>query len=277
MRLLTFSFQNQTHAGALRGDEILPLPWADLKPAAYAGYDAIVEAAAAAQPIPLAEVVVQAPIRRPGKIIAVGLNYRDHCLEQGLTPPDRPTLFTKFSTSVNRPGGEIRWDPGLTQSVDYEAELAVVIGRPGSRISVEQAYEYVFGYTCLNDITARDLQRMDKQWVRGKSLDTFCPCGPVVVCTDEMPDPHGRRIRSWVNGELRQDSNTDQLIHNVADLIAFCSQAFTLEPGDIITTGTPGGVGEHRQPQAFLRPGDEIVVEIDGIGRLVNHVGPYLS
>ncbi len=277
MRLLTFRYHTDTHAGLLQDAHIYPLPWPDLIGALQSGMSAIREAAAAAQPIPLASVTLEAPIRRPGKIIAVGLNYLDHCLEQNLTPPERPTLFTKFSTSVLRPGGEIRWDPALTQKVDYEAELAVVIGHTARRVPVEHAYDYVFGYTCLNDVTARDLQKSDGQWVRGKSLDTFSPFGPIVVTADELADPHGLRISAWVNDELRQDSNTNQLVHNIPALIAFCSAAFTLEPGDIITTGTPGGVGVFRDPPVFLAPGDRVAIEIEGIGRLENVAGPYLS
>jgi 2-keto-4-pentenoate hydratase/2-oxohepta-3-ene-1,7-dioic acid hydratase in catechol pathway len=253
------------------------LPWSNVGDALKAGWAEVRRALDAAQIIPLAQVTILAPILRPGKIVAVGLNYLDHCLEQGKTPPDRPTLFTKFTTAITPPGGEIRWDPNLTQMVDYEAELAVVIGRTAYRISEENAYDHVAGYTCLNDVTARDLQRMDKQWVRGKSLDTFAPMGPVLVTPEELPDPHNLDIKCWVNGELRQDSNTNQLIHTVPKLIAFCSQTFTLEPGDIITTGTPGGVGVFRDPPTFLQPGDEITVEIEQIGQLHNRVGPYLS
>ncbi len=277
MRLLTFRYQDDVMAGLLLGDDVLPLPWPDVKALIESGLEQAVESAAAAQPIPLSDVSLLAPILKPGKIVAIGLNYLDHCLEQGKTPPERPTIFTKFSTSVNHPGGEIRWDPGLTQQVDYEAELAVVIGKRAYRIREEDAYDYVAGYTCLNDVTARDLQRSDKQWVRGKSLDTFAPMGPVLVTSDELPDPHQLAIRCWVNGDLRQESNTDQLIHTVPKLIAFCSRAFTLEPGDIITTGTPGGVGVYREPPLFLKPGDEIVVAIEGIGELTNRVGPYLT
>ena len=276
MRLLTFRYQNDVMAGVLSGEKVLPLPWPDVKALVESGLESASEAAAAAAAIPLAEVTLLAPLLRPGKIVAIGLNYLDHCLEQGKTPPERPTIFTKFSTAVNHPGGEIRWDPSLTQKVDYEAELAVVIGKRAYRVSEEDAYDYVAGYTCLNDVSARDLQRGDKQWVRGKSLDTFAPMGPVLVTADELPDPHGLAIRCWVNGELRQESNTDQLIHTVPKLIAFCSHAFTLEPGDIITTGTPGGVGVYSEPPVFLKPGDEIVVEIESIGRLQNRVGPYL-
>jgi 2-keto-4-pentenoate hydratase/2-oxohepta-3-ene-1,7-dioic acid hydratase in catechol pathway len=276
MRLLTFRYQNDVMAGVLSGEKVLPLPWPDVKALVESGLESASEAAAAAAAIPLAEVTLLAPLLRPGKIVAIGLNYLDHCLEQGKTPPERPTIFTKFSTAVNHPGGEIRWDPSLTQMVDYEAELAVVIGKRAYRVSEEDAYDYVAGYTCLNDVSARDLQRGDKQWVRGKSLNTFAPMGPVLVTADELPDPHGLAIRCWVNGELRQESNTDQLIHTVPKLIAFCSHAFTLEPGDIITTGTPGGVGVYSEPPVFLKPGDEIVVEIESIGRLQNRVGPYL-
>lgn len=276
MRLLTFRYQNDVMAGVLEGENVLPLPWPDVKSLIESGMDAATEAAAAAQAIPLADVSLLAPILKPGKIVAIGLNYLDHCLEQGKTPPERPTIFTKFPTAVNHPGGAIRWDPSLTQMVDYEAELAVIIGKQAYRVSEEDAYDYVAGYTCLNDVTARDLQRSDKQWVRGKSLDTFAPMGPVMVTADELPDPHGLAIRCWVNGELRQESNTDQLIHTVPRLIAFCSHAFTLEPGDIITTGTPGGVGVYGDPPVFLKPGDEIIIEIASIGRLQNSVGPYL-
>lgn len=276
MRLLTFRRHDETHAGLLVNDRVLPLPWSDLLGAIQAGASAIRAAAAAASPVFLHEVNVQAPVRRPGKIIAVGLNYLDHCQEQNLTPPERPTLFTKFTTSTIAPGEAIRWDAALTQQVDYEAELAVIIGQTARRVPAATAYDYVFGYTCLDDVTARDLQKGDGQWVRGKSLDSFCPWGPVVVTTDELPDPHGLPIRTWVNGELRQNSNTNQLIHTVPALIAFCSAAFTLEPGDVITTGTPGGVGLYRNPPAFLQPGDQVVVEIEMIGRLENPIGPYL-
>ncbi len=277
MRLVTFRTQDGTRAGLVRDELVFPLPWPDVGAAIPAGFAAILAAADAVAPLPLAEVTLLAPILRPGKIVAVGLNYRDHCEEQNLPPPERPTLFAKFTTAITHPEAEIRWDPAVTQQVDYEAELAVIIGRTARRVSAATAYDYVFGYTCLNDITARDLQKADGQWVRSKSLDTFCPLGPVVVTADELPDPHGLRIQTWVNGELRQDSNTDQLIHNVPALIAFCAAAFTLEPGDIITTGTPGGVGLYRQPPSFLQPGDQVEVAIERIGRLCNRIGPYLA
>jgi len=276
MRLITFRHNQKTMAGVLQDDCIKPLPWPDVGAAIVAGLETI-SPSPNATAIPLQEVQLMAPVLKPGKIIAIGLNYLDHCLEQGKTPPERPTIFTKFNTAVNHPDGVIRWDPTLTQKVDYEAELAVIIGKRAYRVAAEDAYDYVAGYTCLNDVTARDLQRSDKQWVRGKSLDTFAPIGPVMVTADALPDPHALDIRCWVNGELRQHSNTRQLIHTVPKLIAFCSQAFTLDPGDIITTGTPGGVGVYREPPVFLKPGDEIIVEIEKIGRLRNTVGPYLK
>jgi 2-keto-4-pentenoate hydratase/2-oxohepta-3-ene-1,7-dioic acid hydratase in catechol pathway len=218
----------------------------------------------------LADVELVAPVPRPGKIVAVGVNYRDHASEQSREPPDHPVLFAKLPTSVTGPGTDVRWDPGLTQAVDLEAELAVVIGHRCRRVSESEALEYVGGYTCLNDVTARDLQYSDKQFVRGKSLDTFCPMGPWLVTPDEVGDPQALRIRSSVNSEVMQEASTADMIFGVAALVSFCSQAFTLEPGDVIATGTPSGVGWFREPKKLLKDGDEIVVEIDGIGRLVN-------
>ena len=210
------------------------------------------------------------PIERPGKIVCVGVNYRAHAAEQNREPPDHPVLFAKFPTAFIRDGEEVVWDPELTQAVDFEAELAVVIGRACRRVSAAEALDYVAGYTCLNDVSARDLQYSDKQFVRGKSLDTFAPIGPWVVTPDEVGDPGTLAIRCLVNGEVMQDSNTNDLIFNVPYLISFCSQAFTLEPGDVIATGTPSGVGWFREPQRMLKDGDEVVVEIERIGRLTN-------
>ncbi len=214
------------------------------------------------------DVELLSPIPRPGKVVAVGLNYRDHAAEGGREAPEAPVLFAKFPTAVIGPDAEIRWDPALTQAVDFEAELAVVIGRACRRVSAAAALDHVLGYTCLNDVTARDLQFADKQFVRAKSLDTFCPMGPAVVTPDEVPDPQALAIRCLVNGEVMQEASTADMIHGVADLVAFCSQAFTLEPGDVIATGTPSGVGWYRDPKRLLHAGDEVVVEIDSIGRL---------
>jgi 2-keto-4-pentenoate hydratase/2-oxohepta-3-ene-1,7-dioic acid hydratase in catechol pathway len=218
----------------------------------------------------LADVELVAPVPRPGKIVAVGVNYREHASEQSREPPDHPVLFAKLPTSVTGPGSDVRWDPRLTQAVDLEGELAVVIGRRCRRVAESEALEHVGGYTCLNDVTARDLQYADKQFVRGKSLDTFCPMGPWLVTADEIADPQQLRLRSFVNGEPMQDASTADMIFGVAALVSFCSQAFTLEPCDVIATGTPSGVGWFREPKQLLRDGDEMVVEIDGIGRLAN-------
>jgi 2-keto-4-pentenoate hydratase/2-oxohepta-3-ene-1,7-dioic acid hydratase in catechol pathway len=211
-----------------------------------------------------------APIPRPGKIVAVGLNYMDHCREQNIKPPDKPLIFAKFPSSVTGPHTLIEWDPALTGAVDYEAELAVIIGKQARRVSPEQALRYVFGYTCANDVTARDLQNGDGQWTRGKSLDTFCPLGPVVVTADEIEHPQALAIHCEVNGQRLQDSSTSEMIFDVKTIIAYASQAFSLYPGDILLTGTPHGVGYHREPRISLHDGDTVAVEIERIGRLEN-------
>lgn len=230
-------------------------------------------AAAAADPsagVPLDEVRLLAPVPAPGKIVAIGRNYADHVAEEGADAPAAPLIFAKFPSSVIGPGGEVRWDPGLTAQVDYEAELAVVIGRPASRVAEEDALGYVLGYTCLNDVSARDLQFGDGQWVRGKSLDTFCPMGPWLVTPDELGDPGDLRITCTLNGVTVQDDRTSSMFHGVARLISYCSQAFTLLPGDVIATGSPAGVGIFRTPPLLLADGDVMVVSIEGIGDLVN-------
>ena len=220
--------------------------------------------------IPLREAKLLAPVPRPGKILAVGLNYRSHAEEQHREPPDHPVIFAKLPTAVVGPDSEVRWSPGLTQAVDCEVELAVVIGRTCRRVESAEALDFVAGYTCLNDVTARDLQYSDRQFVRGKSLDTFCPLGPWLVTADEIPDPQVLGLSCRVNGEVRQRSSTADMIFGVAELIAFCSQAFTLEPGDVIATGTPAGVGWFREPKLLLHDGDEVEVEIERIGILRN-------
>jgi 2-keto-4-pentenoate hydratase/2-oxohepta-3-ene-1,7-dioic acid hydratase in catechol pathway len=219
---------------------------------------------------PLESLKLLAPIPNPSKIIAIGLNYRDHAREQGTAIPDRPIIFAKFPTSVIGPGDVITWDPALTERVDYEAELGFVVGKTARNVRPEDAYDYIAGYTCVNDVSARDLQFGDKQWVRGKSLDTFCPIGPALVTVDEIPDPHQLAIRAVLNGQVMQDSNTRELIFGVPELLSFISRAFTLLPGDVVATGTPHGVGVFRDPPVFLKDGDKIVIEVEGIGRLEN-------
>lgn len=220
--------------------------------------------------IALDQLTLLSPVPRPGKVVAVGLNYREHAAEGGRETPPEPVLFAKFTSSIVGHGADITWDPGLTAAVDFEAELAVVIGRPARLVTEADALEHVLGYTCLNDVSARDLQFADKQFVRAKSLDTFTPMGPALVTADEIPDPQALGIRCLVNGEVMQESSTAHMVHGVAALIAFCSRAFTLEPGDIIATGTPSGVGWFRDPKRMLRGGDQVIVEIERVGRLVN-------
>jgi 2-keto-4-pentenoate hydratase/2-oxohepta-3-ene-1,7-dioic acid hydratase in catechol pathway len=211
-----------------------------------------------------------APVPRPGKVVAIGRNYREHAAEEGVDPPTAPLIFAKWPSSVIGHGAEIRWDPGLTGQVDYEAELAVVIGRRARNVGIDEALDHVLGYTCLDDVSARDLQFGDGQWVRGKSLDTFCPMGPWIVTTDEIVDPQRLAIRCLVDGEILQDSHTSQMYFTVAEVVSYCSRSFTLEPGDVIATGTPSGVGAFRKPPRFLRDGERVTVEIEGIGALEN-------
>jgi 2-keto-4-pentenoate hydratase/2-oxohepta-3-ene-1,7-dioic acid hydratase in catechol pathway len=211
------------------------------------------------------------PIGRPGKIIAVGLNYRDHADEATVTPPTSPILFAKWTTCLIGPDQPIVIPEGIDE-VDWEAELAVVIGRTAQNVHIDDALDFVRGYTCMNDVSARRVQRDDGQWTRAKSFDTFGPIGPREVPAQEIPDPQVLNIRARVNGEIMQDSNTGQMIFSVAHLIAFISAGITLEPGDVITTGTPNGVGAFRATPVFLQPGDRVDVEIDGIGTLSNPV-----
>lgn len=221
---------------------------------------------------PLSRVRIAPLIENPGKIVCIGLNYADHCREQNFDIPTSMILFAKFPTAITGPGNPITWPQESSQQVDYEAELGVIIGRTARNVREEEALEYVAGYTIVNDVSARDVQFADEQWVRGKSFDTFCPIGPYLVTPDEVPDPHRLKIRCWVNGELRQDSNTNQMIFKVPEAIAFISKTCTLLPGDVICTGTPDGVGNFRKPPVFLKPGDLVEIEIEGLGRLSNPV-----
>jgi len=217
------------------------------------------------------DVELLAPVPRPAKLICIGLNYRDHAAESKMPVPTSPITFSKYVTSVQRPGGPIVL-PSTSTQVDYEAELAVVIGRRAKHVSREDAYGYVLGYTNLNDVSARDFQFADKQWQRGKSCDTFAPMGPAIVTSDEIPDPNALRIALRLNGQTMQDSSTEQLIFKVDELVAFLSETVTLEPGDVIATGTPPGVGFARTPPVFLKPGDLVEVEVERLGVLSNPV-----
>src|SRR6185437_16911978 len=210
------------------------------------------------------------PIDRPGKIVCVGLNYRDHAEEQGAALPEAPLLFAKFTTSLIGPGDPIVIPPIVTKC-DYEAELGVVLGATVRQVSRENALEAVAGYAVVNDVSARDLQFADGQWTRGKSPDTFCPVGPLVP-RDEVPDPQALGIRAILNGETMQDSTTANMVFGVAEIIEYITRTITLEPGDLIATGTPAGVGAFRKPAVWMKSGDEITIEIDGVGTLTNPV-----
>lgn len=211
------------------------------------------------------------PVGDPQKIICIGQNYRDHCLEQNQPFPERAIIFAKFPSALIGPGAPIVL-PRISEKVDYEAELAFVIGKRARHVAEADAREYVAGYMCLNDVSARDIQFGDKQWVRGKTFDTFAPTGPMLVTADEIPDPHNLDISLTLNGNTMQKSNTSNLIFGVDHLVAYLSAVVTLEPGDIVTTGTPGGVGIFRDPPVLLKPGDEVSVTIQGLGTLTNPV-----
>ena len=215
------------------------------------------------------------PPLTPGKVVAVGLNYRAHVDESEVETPDRPLIFAKFPSSVIGPGAPIVVDAELAKRVDWEVELAIVIGRRMQRVPAERVLDHVLGYTVANDVSARDLQFGDGQWTRGKSLDTFCPLGPVVVTPDELGRVDDLRLTTKVNGEVMQDDSTASMIFDVPYLLEFCSRSITLNPGDVILTGTPEGCGEFMDPQRHLSPGDVVEVEIEGIGALSNPVvGP---
>lgn len=214
---------------------------------------------------------VLAPLR-PGKIVAIGLNYLDHVRESGMDLPGEPLIFTKFTSSVIGTGEPIIFDPSFATRVDWEVELAVVIGRAARDVAADDALSYVFGYTVANDVSARDLQLGDGQWVRGKSLDTFCPLGPWITTADEVLDPQALSLTTRVDGELVQDSSTGEMIFSVAEIIAFCSRAFTLEVGDVILTGTPWGCGEFATPRRSLKDGEVVEVEVGGLGMLSNRI-----
>ena len=308
MRLVTFEVNGSQYLGAVVGERVIDLPAAaaalnaagrgpsaalptdmlGLLGAGDAGMDAarsVLDAVgdgAAGEghyAYPLAAVRLRAPVPAPSKILCIGQNYRDHVLEQNAKMPEKPIMFAKFATTVVGPGDDVLY-PTTTQELDYEAELVVVIGKAGKHIAREQAYEHVAGYMVGQDVTARDLQRGDGQWVRGKSQDTTAPLGPYLVTRDEVSDPQALDIKLWVNGEIRQDSNTTNLIFDMPFLIEFISQGITLTPGDLIYTGTPPGVGAFRKPEPlFLQVGDEMTVEIAGLGRLTNRVAadPYAS
>ena len=284
MKLVTFSMSGQSRLGVLRPDgTIADVSRADSGIPAdilefLAGGEAMRQrAGSVADGISAAYVLdpqiahIGPPIPHPDKILCIGVNYKDHIEETHSETPEHPVVFSKYSNTIIGPGDAIHL-PAISTMVDYEAEFAVVMGRTARNVSKEDALDYVGGYTILNDVSARDFQKRTSQWTIGKSFDTFAPIGPVLVTSDEIPDPHTLDIKLRLNGEEMQSSNTRQLLFNVNDLIADITAAITLQPGDIISTGTPGGVGMARDPQVLLKPGDEIEVEVEGIGILRNPV-----
>jgi 2-keto-4-pentenoate hydratase/2-oxohepta-3-ene-1,7-dioic acid hydratase in catechol pathway len=268
VRYVTYTVGGHTRVGELIDDLIYPLDWHD-------NLLTLIRVGAAPQhsgasPLSAAAVKLEAPII-PGKIIAVGKNYAAHAKETGSEVPSAPLLFSKYPSAVIGNGDVITWRTTMTQEVDWEAELGVIIGARGKDIPQLEAYDYIFGYTVANDVSARDLQnRVDKQWTRAKGLDTFCPLGPSIVTRDEIADPHSLAVRTVVNGELMQDGNSAEMVYTIPMLVAYISQAFTLEPGDLILTGTPSGVGMGRTPPIFLKDGDEVSVSVEHIGMLTN-------
>jgi 2-keto-4-pentenoate hydratase/2-oxohepta-3-ene-1,7-dioic acid hydratase in catechol pathway len=275
VRIARFQEEGRTGWGFVDGDTLIPAAPGDVtvEGALSGGNDGLpsYRARANGRAIGLDGLRLLAPLERPSKIIAVGLNYRDHAAESHEPLPTRPLLFAKLPSSIIGDHDPICL-PSQSDQVDWEVELGVVIGRRARRVSQADALAHVGGYTIVNDVSARDLQTSDGQWMRAKSFDTFTPMGPWITTTDELGDASGLGIRLWVNGQLKQSGNTSDLVFGVAALVSFCSQAFTLEPGDVISSGTPSGVGNARKPPEYLHEGDALVLEIDGIGRLHNTV-----
>lgn len=278
MKLVTFIHNNQTNVGAVVDDGVVACS-GDLP-------DNMIAFLAAGDPakltlqslidtdaprIPLADVRLLAPIPRPGKLLGVGLNYADHIGETGLEKPEYPTFFTKQSTCVIASEEAIHI-PSVSDKVDYEGELAFVIGKRCKQVPVEQAHDVIAGYTICNDVTVRDWQQRTPTWTLGKSFDTHGPLGPWLVTADEIADPHNLSLKTWVDAELRQNGNTGDMIFNCYELIAYLTQVMTLEPGDVISTGTPAGVGVKMKPRGYLKPGQRVRIEIEGIGALSNPV-----
>ncbi len=279
MRLASFAFEDTARVGVIVGDEIVDLYLAE--PEAPTDMSEFLELGAEGRVMaevaterggnrrPLSDVALLAPIPHPRKFLAVGLNYADHIAETGTQTPPHPTIFTKQVSCVQHPGGDIHI-PRVSRMVDYEGELGVVIGATCRHVSAVDAASVIAGYTIVNDVSVRDFQRHTPQFTMGKSFDTHGPMGPLIVTSDELGDPHALDIQTHVNGELRQDSNTKHLIFNCYDIVEYVSQAMTLEPGDIIATGTPSGVAAAMNPQRWLIAGDMVSVTVSGIGTLTN-------
>lgn len=285
MKLVTFNYSGKVEVGAIREDQIINLSdfagdMISLIEMVHGEIEQLKDQIESIpNGIPVESVELLAPIPEPRRnVMCLGLNYAEHAEEHYSASgrqtelPEYPIVFTKAPSSVNGPYADIPYDPTITQELDWEVELAVIIGRKGKNIPVEEAMDYVFGYTVLNDVSARDLQRRHKQFFKGKSLDGACPMGPWIVTADELTDPHHLRVTSRVNGFVKQDSNTAMMIFDVPSIINHMSCGMTLLPGDIIATGTPSGVGFARQPPEFLQSGDVVECEVEGIGIIRNKV-----
>jgi 2-keto-4-pentenoate hydratase/2-oxohepta-3-ene-1,7-dioic acid hydratase in catechol pathway len=259
--LCTYADPVKARPGLVEDGAVLPVEASDLMAIVRGG-----EVARAGPAVPLDRQTLLAPLR-PGKLIGIGLNYRDHAAETGKELPAEPLMFAKLTTAVTGPAGPVV-SPPYTTELDYEGELAVVVGRKARGVPVERALEHVFGYAIVNDVSARDRQRSEPQWIRAKGGDTFAPLGPWITTADEVPDPQSLSIRTWVNGKLRQDGSTADMVFSVAELVSYCSAQFTLEPGDVIATGTPAGVGAGSRPPVYLTPGDTVRIEIEGLGAI---------
>jgi len=283
MKLVSYeSAGEQARLGAVKDDRIVNLHRASageladdmlefLKAGEVAMQTARKVVAKADDGIRIDSVKLLSPVTNPSKVIAIGLNYMDHIREADIGVPELATMFCKYPSAIIGTDADIHWSRGLTRQVDYEAELAIVIGKAAKDVSEANAYDYIAGYMNCNDVSARDLQfRPGDQWLRGKCLDSFCPLGPYLVTSDEIDDPHKLSIKCKLNGQLMQDSNTREMIYQVPYLIQYLSEAFTLLPGDVIATGTPHGVGAFRDPPIWLGQGDVVSVEVEGLGSLTN-------
>ncbi|MBF6647903.1 fumarylacetoacetate hydrolase family protein [Methylobacter sp. BlB1] len=280
MKLATFTHNNVTRVGAVidqavvdsHGDNAIPKTMIEFLAAGATALAAMQQLIASGNHrIPLSEVKLQAPVPRPGKYLAISLNYADHIEETGFEKPEYPTFFTKQSSCVIAHNEPI-YRPRVSDKLDYEGELALVIGKRCRYVSVDKAHQVIAGFTIANDVSVRDWQIRSPTWTLGKSFDTNGPLGPWIVTADEIADPHNLNLKTWIDDELRQDSNTRHMIFNCYEMVAYLSQAMTLEPGDIIATGTPSGVGVKMKPRGYMKPGQTARIEIEGIGTLINPV-----
>jgi 2-keto-4-pentenoate hydratase/2-oxohepta-3-ene-1,7-dioic acid hydratase in catechol pathway len=280
MKLVTFTHDHSTRVGAVAGDAVVDslgnsaipprmIDFLALGNEAFAAMQALIDSGN--HRIPLGDVKLEAPVPRPGKYLAISLNYADHIAETGKARPEYPSFFTKQSTCVIGSGDAIQ-RPLVSDKLDYEGELAFVIGRRCRHVPAETAHEVIAGFTIANDVSVRDWQARSPTMMIGKSFDTAGPLGPWIVTSDEIHDPHNLELKTWVDGELRQNANTGEMLFNCYEMVAYLSEAMTLEPGDVISTGTPAGVGVKMYPRGYLKPGQTVRIEIEGIGALVNPV-----